>query len=126
MDWPVPGAFPDFKMEIVDLIAEGDKVVAHFNARAPTRASGKDDRRPGDVSKAWMRSTLSESNAASSLGRRKTPGSRRERKRAPGWSPLPAAEVGDPGPGVDDLGIPPLRMARRFRYVGLQQNEQSD
>ncbi len=27
---PFQGAFPDFQMEIVDLIAEGDKVVAHF------------------------------------------------------------------------------------------------
>lgn len=27
---PFRSAFPDFEMEIVDLIAEGDKVVAHF------------------------------------------------------------------------------------------------
>lgn len=27
---PFQGAFPDFQMEIVDLIAEDDKVVAHF------------------------------------------------------------------------------------------------
>jgi predicted ester cyclase len=27
---PLRESFPDFKMEIVDLIAEGDKVVAHF------------------------------------------------------------------------------------------------
>ena len=27
---PFRGAFPDFTMEIVELIAEGDKVVAHF------------------------------------------------------------------------------------------------
>ena len=27
---PFGGAFPDFTMEIVELIAEGDKVVAHF------------------------------------------------------------------------------------------------
>jgi predicted ester cyclase len=27
---PFRGAFPDFEMEIVDLIAEGDKVVGHF------------------------------------------------------------------------------------------------
>jgi predicted ester cyclase len=27
---PFRGAFPDFTMEIVDLIAEGDKVVGHF------------------------------------------------------------------------------------------------
>ncbi len=27
---PFRDAFPDFRMEIVDLIAEGDKVVAHF------------------------------------------------------------------------------------------------
>jgi predicted ester cyclase len=27
---PFRGAFPDFSMEIVDLIGEGDKVVAHF------------------------------------------------------------------------------------------------
>lgn len=27
---PFQSAFPDFRMEIVDLIAEGDKVVAHF------------------------------------------------------------------------------------------------
>lgn len=27
---PFRAAFPDFKMEIVELIAEGDKVVAHF------------------------------------------------------------------------------------------------
>ena len=31
-DWigPFRRSFPDFRMEIVDLIAEGDKVVAHF------------------------------------------------------------------------------------------------
>jgi predicted ester cyclase len=31
-DWvgPFRSSFPDFDMEIVDLIAEGDKVVAHF------------------------------------------------------------------------------------------------
>ena len=27
---PFEGAFPDFQMELVDLIAEDDKVVAHF------------------------------------------------------------------------------------------------
>ena len=27
---PFQGSFPDFRMEIVDLIAEGDTVVAHF------------------------------------------------------------------------------------------------
>jgi predicted ester cyclase len=27
---PFRGAFPDFRMEIAELIAEGDKVVAHF------------------------------------------------------------------------------------------------
>jgi predicted ester cyclase len=27
---PFQSAFPDFRMEIVDLVAEGDKVVAHF------------------------------------------------------------------------------------------------
>ena len=27
---PFQSAFPDFEMEIVDLIAEGEKVVAHF------------------------------------------------------------------------------------------------
>ena len=42
-DWPSAGvqpfqsAFPDFEMEIVDLIAEDDKVVAHFRCSGTHR-----------------------------------------------------------------------------------------
>lgn len=40
--WVVPfqSAFPDFEMQIVDLIAEGEKVVAQSNARAPIAVIG--------------------------------------------------------------------------------------
>jgi predicted ester cyclase len=34
---PFRGAFPDFAMEIVELIAEGDKVVAHFRCSGTHR-----------------------------------------------------------------------------------------
>ena len=34
---PFRSAFPDFEMEIVDLIAEGDKVVAHFRCSGTHR-----------------------------------------------------------------------------------------
>jgi predicted ester cyclase len=34
---PFQSAFPDFEMEIVDLIAEGDKVVAHFKCSGTHR-----------------------------------------------------------------------------------------
>jgi len=34
---PFQSAFPDFEMEIVDLIAEGDKVVAHFSCSGTHR-----------------------------------------------------------------------------------------
>jgi steroid delta-isomerase-like uncharacterized protein len=34
---PFQSAFPDFEMEIVDLIAEGDKVVAHFTCSGTHR-----------------------------------------------------------------------------------------
>ena len=34
---PFHSAFPDFQMEIVDLIAEGDKVVAHFRCSGTHR-----------------------------------------------------------------------------------------
>ena len=43
MDQPFRGAFPDFTMEIVTLIEEGDRVVAcTFAARAPTSANGSE------------------------------------------------------------------------------------
>jgi predicted ester cyclase len=34
---PFRGAFPDFEMEIVDLIAEGEQVVAHFKCSGTHR-----------------------------------------------------------------------------------------
>lgn len=34
---PFQSAFPDFEMEIADLIAEGDKVVAHFRCSGTHR-----------------------------------------------------------------------------------------
>lgn len=34
---PFQSAFPDFEMEIVDLIAEGDKVVSHFRCSGTHR-----------------------------------------------------------------------------------------
>jgi len=34
---PFQNAFPDFEMEIVELVAEGDKVVAHFRCSGTHR-----------------------------------------------------------------------------------------
>jgi predicted ester cyclase len=34
---PFRSAFPDFEMEVVDLIAEGDRVVAHFRCSGTHR-----------------------------------------------------------------------------------------
>jgi predicted ester cyclase len=37
---PFRESFPDFRIEIVDLIAEGDKVAAHFRCSGTHRANG--------------------------------------------------------------------------------------
>ena len=64
MDRSFRSAFPDFRMEIVDLIAEGDKVVAHFRCSGTLRASGGGTLRPEGASRASMRSTSSRSRTA--------------------------------------------------------------
>jgi predicted ester cyclase len=56
---PFENAFPDFRMEIVDLIAEGDTVVAHFKCSGTHEETGSEWRRPGAVSKTSTRSTSS-------------------------------------------------------------------
>lgn len=43
---PFRSSFPDFEMEIVDLIAEGEKVAAHFKWSAHTAANGLACQRP--------------------------------------------------------------------------------
>jgi hypothetical protein len=61
---PFRASFPDFRMEVVDVIAEGDKVVGPSAARAPTAGSGAAARPPAAASRAWTRSTSSASRTA--------------------------------------------------------------
>jgi hypothetical protein len=42
---PFRGAFPDFRMEIVELIAEGDRVVAHFRCSGTLAGEWRNSRR---------------------------------------------------------------------------------
>ena len=63
---PFRGSFPDFRMEVQDLVAEDDKVVGHFKCSGTTGANGAATRRPGAGSRTWMRSTSSASPRASS------------------------------------------------------------
>ena len=53
---PFRDSFPDFRMEIIDLIAEGEKVAAHFRVPAPKSGLGWEMRRPAGTSRMSMRS----------------------------------------------------------------------
>ena len=56
---PFRASFPDFTMEIVDLVADTEKVAAHFRCSEPTWGNGWITRRPAGASKMSMRSTSS-------------------------------------------------------------------
>jgi hypothetical protein len=56
---PFRASFPDFRMEIIDLIAEGGKVAPISGAPAPTSGSGWAIRRPAGASRTSTRSTSS-------------------------------------------------------------------
>jgi predicted ester cyclase len=55
---PFQSSFPDFRMEIVDLIAEGDKVVGHFRCsgthRGAWRGIAPTERRFQDVDEIYI------------------------------------------------------------------------
>jgi hypothetical protein len=72
---PFQASFPDVHIEIVELIAEGDKVVARFTARRPTLATGSARPPPGVASSGSMRSGSCGSGTArsSTCGRWRTP-----------------------------------------------------
>src|SRR6267154_400418 len=54
---PFRGSFPDFRMEIVDLVADSEKVAAHFRCSGTHPGYGWVIRRPADASIMSMRST---------------------------------------------------------------------
>jgi hypothetical protein len=54
---PFQSAFPDFQMEIVELIAENDTVVAHFKCSGTIGVSGLGCRPRDTGSRTWTRST---------------------------------------------------------------------
>jgi hypothetical protein len=56
---PFRGSFPDFRMEIVDLVADSEKVAAHFRCSGTHLGNGWVIRRPADASIMSMRSTSS-------------------------------------------------------------------
>jgi predicted ester cyclase len=56
---PFRGSFPDFQMEIVDLVADGEKVAAHFRCSGTHLGNGWVIRRPAGGSTMSMRSTSS-------------------------------------------------------------------
>ena len=56
---PFRAAFPDFSMEIVDLVAEEEKVAAHFRCSGTHLGSGWAARRPAGGSRTSTRSTSS-------------------------------------------------------------------
>ena len=64
---PFRSAFLDFEMVLVDLVAEGDTVVAHFKCSGTHQGeSGSASRPPAGGSKASMRSTCSACGTGSS------------------------------------------------------------
>jgi hypothetical protein len=63
---PFRESFHDVLMEIVYLIAEGEKVVGRFRCSVTNLGHGAASRRPGDASSASTRSTSSGSTAAES------------------------------------------------------------
>jgi predicted ester cyclase len=56
---PFRDSFPDFQMEIVDLVADGHKVAAHFRCSGTHRGNGWVIRRPAGAFRMSMRSTSS-------------------------------------------------------------------
>jgi hypothetical protein len=56
---PFRVSFPDVSMQVVDLVAEGDKVVGRSCARAPNTAIGRVARLPAVTSSGSPRSTSS-------------------------------------------------------------------
>ena len=57
--WPFRDSFPDFRMEIADLVADSDKVAAHFRCSGTHLGNGWVIRRPAGVSPMSMKSTSS-------------------------------------------------------------------
>jgi hypothetical protein len=72
---PFRASFPDVHMELVELIAEGDKVVGRFTCSATHLGHGSVRRRPDAASSGWMRSGSCGSATAESFmpGRWRTP-----------------------------------------------------
>jgi predicted ester cyclase len=68
---PFRDAFPDFRMEIVDLVAEGDKVAAHFHCsgthRGEWRGVGPTGRRFENVDEIYI-FQISDGRLTSALG----------------------------------------------------------
>jgi|SRR5690349_10154264 predicted ester cyclase len=56
---PFRDSFPDFTMEIADLVADGEKVAAHFRCSGTHLGNGWVTRRPAAASPMSMRSTSS-------------------------------------------------------------------
>ena len=56
---PFRAAFPDFSMEIVDLVAEEEKVAAHFRCSGTHLGEWMGHPRPAGASTMWTRSTSS-------------------------------------------------------------------
>ena len=72
---PFRASFPDVHMELVELIAEGDKVVGRFTCSATHLGAWLDQARPGAASRGLTRSGSCGSAAAGSCmcGRSRTP-----------------------------------------------------
>jgi hypothetical protein len=66
---PFRASFPDFTMEIADLVADSEKWPRISAAPEPTSGSGWGIRRPAGVSKTSMRSTSSAWSTGSSRAR---------------------------------------------------------
>ena len=77
---PFRASFPDFEMNIVQLVAEGDTVVARFRCSGTHRGEWLGTHRPGGGSSASTRSTSSRSATPGS----RAPGASRTRCRAAG------------------------------------------
>ncbi len=56
---PFAEAFPDFRMEVVEVVAEDEKVAGYFKCSAPTGASGRAGPLPVAASRGSTRSTSS-------------------------------------------------------------------
>jgi len=64
---PVQEAFPDVRMTIVELVAEGETVVGRFRCSATHRGRGAVTPRPGVASRTSTRSTSSGSPTGASM-----------------------------------------------------------